>query len=183
MPDATVDIYLQEGVEALCRRIRYHYKDSTSDVTIVAGTQEYSLPTDLMEIKFVTWNGQDLIKSSIEEFRRKGIKWQQEPQGFPEEWAHYANKIIFRPIPSAAAVAAAANPTIRYVSRPAAVSGGFAQLDLNDWSIPVWWAVAEWSIAHPDSAVAQQRAANFRKMFDDEAELLAAFYGLRGVMK
>lgn len=181
--DATVDLYLQEGVEALCRRIRYFYITDSSSVTLVSGTQEYSLPTDLMEIKFLEWNGQELVKSSVEEYRRKGIKWRQEAHGFPEEWYIYANKVGFRPTPSAAAVAAAANPVFRYIGRPSAVSGGFSQLDINDWSLPVWFAVYEWSMAHPDSAIALQRAQNFRQMFDSEAELVNAYYALRGLSR
>lgn len=181
--DATVDIYLQEGVEALCRRIRYFYVTDSSSVTLVAGTQEYSLPTDLLELKFLEWNGQELIKSSVEEYRRKGIKWRQEPTGFPEEWYIYANKVGFRPIPNAATVAAAANPVFRYIGRPSAVSGGFSQLDINDWSVPVYKAIALWSMAHPDSAIAIQRASHFNDLFDKEAQLIDQYYQLRGLSR
>ena len=181
--DATVDIYLQESVETLNRRIRYHYTDSSVSITLVAGTQEYAVPTDLMELKFLEWNGQELIKSSVEEFRRKGIKWRQESQGLPEEWYIYANKVGFRPNPSAAAVAISATPTIRYISRPAAVSGGFAQLDINDWGIIVYRAVALWSWAHPDSAVANQRAQYYNDLFEKESELINQYYQLRGLSR
>jgi hypothetical protein len=184
LPDATLDEYIQGGLEALNRRIRYHYTDSSSAITFVAGTQEYSLPTDLIELKIVEWNSVELVKSSVEEWRRKGIRWRQEAASFPEEWAIYRDKLIVRPTPSAAAVAAASQPFIRYVSRPAAfTANGMAQLTINDWRVPVYWAVVEWSIAHPDSAVAVQRATSFAELFDKEATQIGQFYQLRGVQR
>lgn len=184
VPDVVIDEYIQSGLQALNRRIRYHYTDSSTIVSFIAEVQEYSLPQDVMEVKWVEWLGTELTKSSIEEWRRKNLKWRQESSGYPEEWAFYADKLVFRPRPNAAAVAESASPTIRYISRPAPfATHGMAQLNFNDWEIPIYWAIYEWSVAHPDSAVAIQRAQEYKQLFLQEAEAVRAFYELRGVLR
>ena len=184
LPDATIDEYLQIGIEALNRRTRYFYADSSALVTFVAETQEYALSLDVIEVKFVTWRGSELAKSSIEEFRRKNNRWQQETSGSPEFWAHYADKLVFLPKPNAEAVAASATPTIRFISRPADVSvAGFTQLPYQEWPIAIAYAIAEWSATYPDSAVASGRSAYYREIFKEESEAVLAYYSLRGVQK
>lgn len=184
VPDFIVANYITAGLEAVNRRVRYHYTDTTSAVTLLAGTQEYTAPSDTVEIKFIELGGKELVKSAVEEYRRKSIKWRQEAPGYPEEWAFYNNKIIFSPTPSAAAVAADAAPFIRYVSTPPSfLTNGMEQLNSQFTRVPVYWAVAEWSRSHPDSALAQARIQTYQDLFDKEMELAAAFYALKTVQK
>jgi hypothetical protein len=184
VPDFVAANYITAGLEAVNRRVRYHYTDTTTAVTLVAGTQEYAAPTDVVEIKFIELGGKLLTKSAIEEYRRKEIMWRQETSGYPEEWAFYNNKLVFRPTPSAAAVAADSAPFIRYVSTPPSfMTNGMEQLNSQFTRVPVYWAVAEWSRSHPDSALAQARIQTYQAAFDQEMELAAAFYALKTVQK
>lgn len=184
LADSVVDGYIQQGLEALNRRIRYHYTTTTNSITLVAGTQEYDLPSELVELKWVEWNGSDILKSSIEEWRRKSIKWRQEEKGVLEEWSQYANKIVFRPTPTAAVVSAASGVTLRFVSRPAGfTASGMAQLNYQEWDLPIYRAVYLFSICYPDSAMAAGRAQELNNIFEKEAEAVAQFYALRGVQR
>lgn len=181
VPDATVDTYIDSGLIALNRRIGYHWTTSTG-TTLVASTQEYALPDDCIEVLFVEHNGQELQKRSVEDWRRDGELWRTEAVGTPSEWAHYGNKLVLRPAPNAAAVAAASTLTIRYVSTPPSVTAfGPDQLAPQDWRSAVAFGVAEWSSAHPDSALAVGRAKAFMDQFNAEAALAGTRYGSREI--
>ena len=183
VPDSIVDIYIQAGIDELNRRIEYHLTDDSSSIVLVSGTQEYALPTDAVKIVWVQWNGKDLQKRSIDDWRNRELDWRNEV-GQPQEWAMYANKLVLRPIPIAAAVAAAASPVIRYISRPGAVATvGFAQLNTQDHRVPVYWGVYQWSVAYPDSALAQQRATQFLGAFTSAAQEIGRSYSERGLLK
>lgn len=186
---ATIDdtipaFWIDAGLEALNRRIRYHWTTDSTSIVLVAGTQEYSLPADLVELRWVEWNGRELKKGDPEEWRRRLDEWRSEPAGEPLQWAIYANKLIIRPTPSAEAVAAAASPVFRYCSKPPAVStGGADLLNSQDYRVPVLYGAAAYCQSYPDSAVAQQRAAALMKAFDDEATVIAQDYGDRLLKK
>lgn len=185
VPDSTVVLYIQAGLEALNRRIEYHYTDDSSTVVIVAGTQEYPLPLDFLELVWAEHAGRELKKSSIERWRSETQDaWRREAGTEPAQYAVYANKIILRPVPNAAAVAAGATLTIRYRSTPPDFgSFGFDQLLSQDFRLPVYWAVAEWSAAYPDSAQAVQRRDFYRALFDSEAQAVAKQYADRGTQR
>jgi len=182
IPDSVVDLYLNGGLQALNRRVHYHLTDTTSAVTLVAGTQEYDLPTDTVMVAWVQWNGREIPKSDTDEWRRRDVDWRNAKAGAPQEWAHYRNRIIFYPSPDANAVATAATPLIRYVSTPPDfATSGAEQLALQDRRIIVYWGVAEWANAHPDSALATIRAEAFQQRFEEEAEAIKADYLARMV--
>ena len=184
LSDTEVDGYIQAGLEALNRRARYHYKTTTDSLTLVNGTQEYALPTDLVELKWVEWDGVELTKASVEQWRVKNKKWRQIQKGALDEWAMYGNQIVFSPAPSAEVVTKASIVTLRFVSRPASFSAsGMAQLNLQDWDIPIYYAIYLWSTSYPDSALAQQRADRYYKLFEQETEAVLAYYRLRGTEK
>jgi hypothetical protein len=179
--DAEIDeVWIQRGLEDLNRAVRYHYTDDT--LTLVAGQQEYSAPADCNEILHIYLNGQLLVKSSIQEWRRNKIPWRQ-ASGDPQEWAFYGGTIVFYPTPNAAAIATDDNPDIRYVSNPRAFSTyGAEQLRAQDLAIPVYRAVALWSASYPDSAAAQLRIQKYDALFDAEAAKVAAYYEARGLL-
>jgi len=184
VPDLTVDIYLQSGLEALNRRVRYHWADSLTDITLVAGTQEYTVPTDCVEIVWLEWNGNEVAKTSMDQLRSRLINWRGQKAGPPQEWAFYRNKLILIPTPDAATVATASHPIFRYVSTPPSItSAGPEQLNSQDYRIPVFYGVAEWATAHPDSALATLRAQGFKAMFEGEADSIASQYDARLVAR
>jgi hypothetical protein len=149
----------------------------------VAGTQEYSLPAACNEVVFVTWNGQPLGKSSVEQWQTKEERWQQQ-SGSPREWAIYGDKLVLFPTPDALAVAAAASPVVRYGSNPADIgTSGPEQLRSQDYALPVYHAVALWSASYPDSALAQARGTFYEQLFQTEAAKVAAYYTARNVSR
>ncbi len=184
VPDATVYTYLDAAAERLNRRIAYHWTDSTTDITLIAGTQEYSLPTDVEEIVFVDWNGKLLQKADLELWRSREQDWRNQPLGFPREWAWYSNKLVLLPAPSAAAVGQAPNPTVRYVSTPRSLQTfGPEMLSTQDYKLLVYSAVALWSANYPDSAVASARLQYHEGLFEKETEMVKQTYAERRVMR
>lgn len=182
--DSVIDGYIQQGLEALNRRVRYHYTTTTNSITLVAGTQEYDLPSELVELKWVEWDGVELTKSSVEEWRRKNRKWRQLESGALDEWAIYANKLVFSPAPNAAVVTEASGVTLRFVSRPGAFgSAGMGQLNYQDWDLPIYYAIHIFCMSYPDSAIKHQMAEHYYKMFEREAEAVSQYYTLRGIAK
>lgn len=180
VPDATIDLFLDGGQEAL--NLIAHYFYTTGSVTIVAGTQEYALPSDYLEDVFVEHGGRELAKRDIDDWRRDGIRWREEAQGIPEEYAIYGNKIVFRPTPNAAAVAADSTPDIRYVAKPTAFSSTeFDQLSSQHHRLVVYYAAYLFNASYPDSALAHHRMKSFLDIFNAGAELVAAEYGRRRV--
>jgi hypothetical protein len=181
--DATIDTYIQAGMEALNRRIGYHFTTDSSSVTFVDGTQEYSLPSDCVTIVWVELGGVLLAKRDMDDWQRRGEDWRNEETGTPTEWAFYSNKLIMRPAPSGACVAATPNPTIRYVSRPGSfTANGMLQLDVNSRDLPVYFGAAEY-LATPSSAMDLGYAKVLYERFEAEAQLAAASYKERMVAR
>lgn len=176
VPDSVPILYIDSGMEALNRRIRFHWTTDSTSIALVAGTDEYAMPVDTIEIRWVQWNGKELPKGSIDEWRARGDDWRNEDPGLPREWAFYGNKVVVRPRPTAEAVAIG-NPTLRYCSKPPSIAiAGADQLATQDQRVPVYWGVAEYSASYPDSAAAQQRVAHYSKAFDEESQLLSVAY-------
>lgn len=182
--DDTIAIYNDAALQALNRRIGYHLTTTSSAITFVAETQEYDIPTDCVEFVWVEWNGREVAKQDIEEWRRDGTDWRNERSGEPRAWATYGNKIVFFPKPSAEAVARQASPIVRYISRPPSfTTAGFEQLNEQDHRVVIYLSVAEFSGAHPDSQVAIERAKSFTDRFETEAALIAEEYQRRAIAR
>lgn len=184
IPDATVDIYVQAGLEALNRFVGYHMTTDTTTVVFVNGTQEYSIPADCLEMLWIEYNNKLLDKTSAEEWQRQGVNWRGAKRGMPTEWAIYANKLIFYPTPDAATVNTAASPTLRYVSTPPSfTTNGPDQLASQDWRIAVYYGVAEFSRSYPDSAFAAKRADDYQQKFDVASQGVSLNYKKREVQQ
>jgi hypothetical protein len=172
VPDSVVDIYLDFGIQEFYRRTHFFYVTDSTDVTLVVGQQEYPMPTDAVEIVWVQYGSNRLLeKGSVEQWRRLGEDWRNEPEGEPRFWSHYGgNNFVIRPAPSALAVAAAPNLTIRRKSTPPSVTtNGLSGLPSLYLRPVVMYGAALWSAAYPDSVVAQQRAAFLKAEFDADA--------------
>jgi hypothetical protein len=181
VPDATIDIYLQLGLNALNRRVKYHYNTDTTTIALTAGTQEYALPTDFCEVVFVEHAGKEIKKASVALWRKEEFDaWRRETADGPMEYAIYANKIAFRPTPDAAAVAAGSTATIRYVNTPPDVgASGFDQLGTQDHSVVVFYAVGVWFTSYKASVQVRDRGEDYFQLFETEAKLILAYYDAR----
>jgi len=182
--DTMADTYIQRGLEALNRLARYHWTTDSASITLVAGQQEYPLPTNIMEIEWIEWQGKELDKESMALWRRGSDPWRTEPDGAPRGWCQYGQTLIFRPTPDAATVAKQANPILRCVTMPDSFTTfGPLQLQQENWPIPVFYAAALWSTCHPESALSASRAKDLMDLFNNEAERLVAQYGRHGLME
>ncbi len=181
VPDATVDIYLDYGLQALNREAHYHVADGT--IALVAGQQEYSLPIDFVLAFWLQFGGfRKLNRSDEEHWMSRNIDWRNEPAGEPQEWAIYANKLILRPAPSAEAVTAAPNLTLRYCSMPPSItSSGAEQLGSQEYRLVVLYGALLWSMLYPESLVAQQRIAELQKVWDTSVQRVIQEYGQRNI--
>ena len=182
VPDAIVDVYVQRGLEALNRRTEYHVEDLS--ITLTATTQEYALDGSVLRIIWVEHNGVELTKRDVEDWRRSGEPWRLEPQGTPSEWAHYAQKIVLRPTPNAAAVADDSTLLVRAVTNPRALATyGFEQLADQEMPLAVYEGAALWSACYPDSALATVRRDFLHQSFETEAQSVAADAGAKEVSR
>lgn len=181
VPDATVDRYLRDGLTQTNRRIGYYFKDS--DITLVAGTQEYALPTDYVHEVFAYWNTLQLKKADVEQWIADNESFQAQ-SGAPREYAIYGAKIIIFPVPDANSVAADATVTLRHIATPPDfASSGPSGLLTQDHEVPIYAAVALWSMAHPNDALAGYRAMAFNTKFEDECQKVAEIYERRRLLR
>jgi hypothetical protein len=165
--------YLQRGAEALNDRVGYFWKEAT--LTLVDG-DESALPTDLIEVVFVTVDGVLLKPTDIEQLNQDLPDWRNAPKGLPREFYVYS-KVGFFPVPNADAVALTTK--IRYLSTPTITSGtGFDLLATQHHRLPVYYAAALWFEAHGLDGDGH-RAAWFKRRFEEEAEQLKAYYERR----
>lgn len=172
--DSVVDLWIDRGLEALNRRLRYHWTTDSTSIVLVSGTQEYALPTDLIELRWVQWNGRELAKGDIQEWRRNYDEWRNEPAGEPQQFAIHGDKLVIRPVPSGEAVAAAASPVFRYCSKPPSVtSAGAEQLNTQNQPVAVAYGAGAYCGSYPDSAAFQSRQQSLMKLFEDEVQTLA----------
>lgn len=179
--NTVVDIYLNEGLKELNRRIRYHRTTDTTTLALLAGTQEYAVPSDFVYPEWIEFNGQRLQKRDVDSWERDGTQWRAK-SGRPQEYAIQGNKVIFFPIPDAAAIADDGSPDLRYVSTPPSVTtSGPEQLGSQDTDIAVYYGVALWSMAHPDSAIAQGRLQGMMALFEAGVERIKNDYAERSV--
>lgn len=166
VPSATVDQYLQSGLEELNRRVHYHYSDDSTTLALAEGTQEYSLPVDFVAMDWVRHATLPLRKGDILEWRGKegDPDWRNEPAGLPTQYALYGNKLVVRPKPNGAAVTAGSALLIRYCSLPPDIGTyGPEQLAQQDDRVAAYFGVAEWfrSANAPVGVTAESWQARF----------------------
>ncbi len=185
VPDSVVDIYLTWAAHWLNRIARYHYTTDTTTIALVAGTQEYTAPLDLVEAKWLRYGFKDLQRGDVERWRGDDLNWASEAAGEPREWAMYGGfQIVLRPTPDAEAVAANPTCTLRYVSTPPEMSvSGPEQLPTQAYRILVEHAAALWFISFPDTALSESRVTAMMKLADEEAALFAQEMSIRSISR
>jgi len=91
------------------------------ETCIFAGDE--CLGDETIEIIFVQYGRNRLLdKGSVEQWRRLGEDWRNEPLGEPLAWAHYGSNFVIRPAPNALAVSAAPNLTVRRKDTPPSIA-------------------------------------------------------------
>ena len=181
-PDTRVYRLLNRAQRKVNLAIGYYWRDVTS-VTLVAGTQEYSLPSDFQDIVFIEHNGNMLKKGDYEEWLDDG-DWRNK-KDLPLEYAIYAGKLIFRPKPNAAAVGLSATPTIRYIACPPDVDGSN---DISGLLTPHHDLIPERAVilhesSWPEGPLSAWRIANFRAEHNEGLQAAADLYRQRALLR
>lgn len=123
---------LQRAVDWVASQCEYKRTDTTT-FALVADQYEYTLPTDVLQVQEVMWDGKQLDFASIEEWRRDRLEWRTATSSNPTEVAVDGRQLFLYPPPSAAAVSADANLTLRYMA---------ATFELTDTGVPGFGADA-----------------------------------------
>lgn len=172
-----VQDYLQRAAEWLNDLVGYSWKDST--ITLTAGA-EATLPTDFIDVVFVTIDGVLLKQTDIEDLNQKSPDWRTRANDRPEEYYLYS-KIGFYPAPDAAAVAA--TTVMRHLGTPTlSTTPGFDLLATQHHRIPVYYAVGLWFEAHGLDGDGF-RAARFMARAEKEAERVKEYYAKRRLQR
>lgn len=147
--DRTLDEFLYRGLEWLAGEFGFSITTSTTGITLVAGTQEYTLPADCAEIIWVEHNTKRLTPKSTFQWDREGNDWRDVTDGTPTEFAVEGRKIIFSPAPDATAVSDDSTPDFRYfATAPALSSSGIDRLGDQEHILAVYWAGWQYSLLH-----------------------------------
>lgn len=175
--DSTIDLYLQRGLEALNRIVGYAWKDDTS-VSTASGTQEYTLPTDCVEILYVLYGTTLIPKTDLDDLRRDGIDWRGTTAAPPTFYYVFGRKLGFYPKPNATTTV-----TLRYIAAPLDfTASGFDQLADQDQALPIYYAASLWGETHPGAAM-QAPAAALMQRFLQEATVLKQQYDARKLVR
>lgn len=165
---------LQQGAEQLNDDLGYFTKDST--ITLVDGA-ESTLPTDFLEVVFVTLDGNLLHPTDIETLNTHVPNWRNAPKGTPEQFYIYSGKVGFYPVPDAAAVAM--TTTMRHTAAPTiSTTPGFDNLATQHHRIPVYFAAYLWLMAHGLDGDGH-RAEWFLKLYERAAATVRPYYEKR----
>jgi hypothetical protein len=159
--DRRLRTYLVKGVEWLAEELKYSVTTDAATVTLVAGTQEYTLPNDLSSLIWVEWNTQKLDPASTYQWTRDGLDW-RDTSGNPAQVAVEGRKLVFYPKPDATAVSATPVIALRYIaSAPALSSSGTGTPGLSDadQTLVQFYAAALYCAARPSKENQARQAA------------------------
>lgn len=131
--DADLNRWINQGRREVAR-IALIFEAYDSSISTVGGTQEYSLPADFMEPKYVTWNDWPLGKIGVKDGIPKTV-----PQGTPSDFYYWAGKMGLYPIPGSVA-----SLKIWYYKVPSTdlVDGNSIDLTVEDEDLYVLFAVS-----------------------------------------
>lgn len=169
VPDATIDLYLDLALQEFNRRVGYYYSSDTS-LTTVDGTQEYTLPTGVLEVSWVEYGSTILDRTSEADLQRRGKDWRDEAKGTPTEFYTYGRTLGLYVKPNAAT-----QLTIRGIMTPAAYTGnGFSGLNSQDHGLVVLYAAALW----PHSLILEAQREQLMARFSDGAAVAKQQYAI-----
>lgn len=182
--DTTLDIHLQSALEAFNRRVWYKLTESSSFVTIVAGTHLYTVPAGMEELLIVEWNTIPLRKGHWREWREKAGRDWRSKTGAPQEYCLEGRSILIFPTPDAASVADDNTLFGRYV----AAAGAFDDTELafigsQSHRILAYYAAYEWIDNPANSVLGEAYARSLLNRFEIETKEVANQYGRRELQK
>lgn len=167
LSDDRIDYYLKAGARALNDLIAYYVVDDTSTMTIAAGTQEYALPADLIEVLWVEMQSAMLTLTDEQKLLDEKQFWRTAPANIPKQYYLTGHrKMGFFPKP-----AGAYSYVLRYVGTP---TDAITNLATQHRDIPVFWAAGLWLTSANGVAVAQ--AKNFFDLAMARAKAAEAYY-------
>lgn len=170
-----INRHYQSALEAFNRRVHYRYRDET--VSVEATTQEYALPSTVVEVLWVEWSGSQLEQVDEEQFRREGCNWRTETMDNPTHYYLSGRKIGFYPRPNAAGTA-----TLRCIGAP----GTFNDTELAfigeaDHRILAYYASAEWLSSPRRDPLGGEYAKTLYAVFESETGAVANQYRRRAL--
>lgn len=121
-PDRELTDFLQHAYEWAAAEFDLVVTTDTTTLALVADTQEYTYPSDLLVVLWVEWNGSRLTPKTVFEWDRSGVDWRGAESGTPREFALQGRKLILYPKPNAAAVASDSAATVRYYAQGGALA-------------------------------------------------------------
>lgn len=179
VPDSVVARYLNCGLNEF--NLLTHYHLETATISLTAGTQEYSLPVGFVLPSWLSHAGKDLPKRSIEDYQRDGTRWREE-SGMPAEYAIYSQKLVLKPIPTAAAVASGSTVTLRYLSRPPDIAiSGLDELSEQYSETIVYYGVGLWFLSNGFGSDIQFRGKGFMDLFMEGVQRALVQFGAKEV--
>lgn len=172
-----VDEYMQRGAEWLNDLVGYFWKDST--ITVAAGA-ESDLPTDMIEVVFVTLDGFTLKATDIEQLNQANPAWRNAERGRPKEFYVYSKLGFYPPLDGGAASLVC---TMRHLATPTVSSTpGFDLLSSQHQRIPIYYGVALWFEAHGLDGDGF-RADRFMRLAQQEALGVKDYYERRKTLR
>jgi hypothetical protein len=179
--DAVVYRYLNLALDAINRRVGISVEDSASPFTLVDGTQEYDLPSEVVHVLWVEWNGQPVHKTDQDTLRREAetAKNWRTKKGLPLQFYRSGRKLGFVAIPNADAVAQDSAPTLRAITTPnrvEAVTSGLLLLADNDHPVLVQYAAGIW-LASPNGGFRKEEASVLLGAAEAEITVMQQYYG------
>lgn len=131
--DADLNRWINQGRREAARRALI-FEAYSNAITTVGGTQEYSLPSDFIAPKYITWDGWPLTRIGVKDGKPKTPS-----QGTSSGFYIWAGKIGLYPIPGSAA-----SLEIWYYQVPSTdlVDGNSIDLTVEDEDLYVLFAVA-----------------------------------------
>jgi hypothetical protein len=109
----TILKHLKNGVNFIAEELELPKRTDTTTFALEAGVFEYALPSDMLQVKDVLWNGQPVRFVQIEEWRRDNVNYRGATPGTPEEVAVDGRLLTLYPPPSTDAITSDPKLTVR----------------------------------------------------------------------
>lgn len=153
LEDSEVDDFLNSGMEWLAGEITdFHVRTDEVGLSLVAGQSEYTLPSDVLEIIWIEWNGNRLESRSTWEWRQLNTDYRGATSSNPTEFAIEGRTLILYPPPASTSITTAPYLVYRAIVSPALTAAGIVGLSEPDQRVVAYRAAWEYLLTHPSEA-------------------------------
>lgn len=158
--DRRLRSYSTSAMEWLAGEVGSNVRTDEFSLVINSSTNEYPLPSDLLSMVWMEWNGTRLEPASISERDRDQENWRTLTASSPTQYAIQGRSVILLPPPSASAVSTDSIISYRYIASatPIGPDGPHGLSEADSWVI-VWRSAYEFCIANPSEENAARVAA------------------------